>query len=117
MTSRGRSKDRRTRTGTSAVSFRPEQFPLGSPQSRAAVRALLLQNQKRLQFFFFCPELPLNLEKSKCVRYTISDGTLIEVIQFDGNADELTDTELEEFILRHPINSECERNTHVQSKE
>lgn len=98
-------------------SIRPEHFPVGSAQSRAAARALLSQNQKRIQLIFHCAELPLNLETSRCVRNACPDGTILEVVELDGNADELAKDELEEFVLRHPIAYKNERNTGLQSEE
>lgn len=83
--------------------MRPEQFPVGSAQSRAAARALLSQNQKRIQVIVNCPELPLNVETSRCVRNACPDGTILEVLEIDGNAAELTEAQLDEFVLRHPI--------------
>jgi hypothetical protein len=65
-----------------------------------------MENQKRVQMIFCCPEDPLNLETSKCFRSMCPDGTIMEVILFDGNADELSQAEQEEFILRHPISND-----------
>lgn len=98
-------------------SIRPEQFPVGSAQSRAAARALLAQNQKRILVIFHYPELPLDLEKSRCVRNECPDGTILEVLELDGNAAELTEAQLDEFALRHPISYEGERNTDQQLEE
>ena len=94
--------------------FRPEEFPTGSAQSRAAARALVLQNQKRIQVIVSCPEQPLNLDTSECHRYRIPDGTEIVVLELDGNDAELSEAELEEFILRHPLSCEPERNSYEQ---
>jgi hypothetical protein len=98
-------------------SIRPEQFPLASAKSRAAARALLAQNQKRIQVIFHCPELPLSLEKSRCFRNECPDGTILEVLEIDGNAAELSEVQLEEFVLGHPISYEGERNTDHQLGE
>ncbi len=83
--------------------IRPEDFPVGSAQSRAAVRELLMQTENRISLIFSCPENPLNLERSRCCRYGCPDGSIIEVVDLAGNAAELSESELEEFILRHPI--------------
>lgn len=91
--------------------LRPEEFPIGSAQSRACARRLLMDNQKRIQVVFSCPDTTLQLKTSTCTRYTIPDGTLIEVLHLDGNADELSESELEQFILRFPISYHGERNT------
>jgi hypothetical protein len=85
------------------ASIRPEEFPVGSAQSRAAVRELLVQSQKRIQLIFACPEGPLNLEESRCFRSACPDGTIIEVVELTGNSAELSESELEKFILSHPI--------------
>src|SRR4051812_3705653 len=87
---------------TQALCPRPEEFPLGSPQSRAAARTMLQKNQKRVGIIVHCKDMPLNLANSTCCRYLCPDGiTIMEVVEFDGNADELSATEIEEFIARH----------------
>src|SRR4051812_48856853 len=83
--------------------IRPEEFPVGSAQSRAAVRELLMQTHKRIVVIFACPEEPLNLGESRCFRSGCPDGTIIEVVHLAGNSAELSELELEKFILRHPI--------------
>lgn len=101
----------RRRKSTSAIerllsrraSIRPEESPVGSAQSRAAVRELLVQSQKRIQLIFACPEEPLNLEESRCFRSACPDGTILEVVELAGNSAELSESELEKFILSHPI--------------
>ncbi len=99
------------------ASIRPEEFPVGSAQSRAAVRELLMQSQKRIQLIFACPEEPLNLGESRCFRSACPDGTIIEVVELAGNGAELSESELEKFILRHPIVYDRSRNTYPQSYE
>jgi hypothetical protein len=64
---------------------------------------MLQKNQKRVALIFGCREEPLNLATSTCYRSMCPDGTIIEVVQFDGNPRELTDAEMDEFILKHPI--------------
>jgi hypothetical protein len=108
-------RNRRKYTYTSSVG--PEHFPPGSAQSRAAARGLLMENQKRVQMIFSCPEDPLNLETSECFRSMCPDGTIIEVVLFDGNADELSRAEQEEFILGYPISYDGKRNTVEQLEE
>jgi hypothetical protein len=105
------------RIPTRHASIRPEDFPVGSAQSRAAMRELLMQTQKRIQLIFTCPEEPLNLEESRCSRSACPDGTIIEVLELAGNAAELSESELEEFILRHPIVYDRSRNTYPKSYE
>lgn len=95
MKSRGKSR--------SYSSIRPEHFPVGSAESRAAARQLLTGNQKRIQIIFGCPEEPLDLEASECIRSMCPNGTILEVILFHGNGDELSEAEHEEFVLRQPI--------------
>jgi hypothetical protein len=97
------------------TAIRPEDFPVGSAQSRAAMRDLLMQAQKRIQLIFACPDEPLKLEESRCFRSACPDGTIIEVLELAGNAAELSESELEEFILRHPIIYDRNRNTYPQS--
>jgi hypothetical protein len=82
---------------------RPDHFPIGSAESRAAARQLLEENQKRVQVIFSCPEEPLDLIASECFRSMCPDGTILEVICFHGNGDELSEAEHEAFVLRHPI--------------
>ncbi len=81
---------------------RPEDFPVGSLESRAAARALLLQTQRRFRMIFCCKERceeePLNLDTSTCKRQTWPDGSLVEIICLDGSDSELTEEEFEAFI-------------------
>jgi hypothetical protein len=88
---------------TAGRELRPEDFAVGSRRSRAAARALLSENQKRIALIFDCKDLPLNLETSTCVRNMSSDSTIIEVVCIDGNVGEITEAELDQFILQHPI--------------
>jgi hypothetical protein len=85
------------------LNVRPEHFPIGSVESRTAARQLLEENQKRVQMIFTCPEEPLDLIASECFRSRCPDGTILELIYFHGNGDELSEGEHEEFVLRHPI--------------
>ena len=62
-----------------------------------------MQSQKRIQVIFAGREEPLNLEESRCFRSSCPDGTIIEVVELAGNDAELSESQLEEFILRHPI--------------
>jgi hypothetical protein len=48
MSKQRRSKNAIGRPSKQTLGPRPEEFPLGSPQSRAAARAVLLNNQKRV---------------------------------------------------------------------
>lgn len=97
--------------------MRPEEFPVGSAHSRAAVRGLLIQNQKRIQVIFDCPEEPLSLEESECFRSACPDGTIIEVVELAGNGSELSESELEKFVLRHAISQDGNRNSCLWSDE
>jgi hypothetical protein len=82
---------------------RPADFPVGSLQSRAAARALLLQQQKRVQLIFSVDGEPLNLETSTCERQVWPDGALFELVMLDGSDTDLTDAQLEAFIQQHPV--------------
>ena len=82
--------------------LRPADFPVGSLQSRAAARALLLQGQKRYELIFHTDE-PLNLETSTCERRIWPDGTLFALVMLDGRDTDLTDEQLEAFIQQHPV--------------
>jgi len=118
MSKQRRSKNAFEKTTAQTLGLRPEEFPLGSPQSRAAARGMLLKNQKRVTVIIACRGRALNLAASTCYRYICPDGvTVMEVVFFDGNAEELSKAETEEFILRHPIRHDCERNTYDQSRE
>jgi hypothetical protein len=80
----------------------PADFPVGSLQSRAAARALLLQGQKRYELIFYTDK-PLKLETSTCERRIWPDGTLFALVMLDGRDTDLTDAQLEAFIQQHPI--------------
>jgi hypothetical protein len=45
----------------------------------------------------------LNLAKSKCQRTLSPNGLLMEIVNFDGNTDELKDQELEQFVEGFPV--------------
>ena len=45
------------------------------------------------------------------------DGSILEVLEFDGNAGELAEAEIEDFVSRHPISYQSERNTDWQLEE
>ena len=95
------------------TSVRPGDAVLGSLESRAAARALLLQNRNHFRTIFTCndPNLtPLNLEKSTCDRQIWPDGTLSEIISLHGRVEDLSEEQLQAFIDRHPI----KRNTSEQ---
>jgi hypothetical protein len=106
MSSRRQPRSTSRRSLTPSPGLRPEEFPVGSAQSRAAVRTLLLNKQKRIAVILTCQELPLRLETSTCTRNMTPGGTIIEVVCIDGNVDEMTEAQLDEFILRHPIHYE-----------
>jgi hypothetical protein len=86
-----------------AQDFRPENFPIGSPESRAAARARLLQQRKRVRLILYALDGPLKLESSTCERLIWPDGSLCEVVFLDGRYTDLTSAELEAFIGQHPI--------------
>jgi len=80
-------------------------------ESRAAVRAALLQTQKRVQVVFSCPETGSpDLENATCHRY-IYDGTLFETVLMDGDVNQLSEDQWEEFLARYPISTRAERNS------
>lgn len=82
---------------------KPGDYPLGSLESRAAARALLEGNQKRVRLIFYVIDKPLNLETSSCVRLFWPDGTLFEEVMLDGSSSNLTDEELDTFVATFPI--------------
>ena len=96
-------KRRRTRETEQHSGFSGWDFPIGSIESRAAVRAALLQTQKRVQVVFSCPETGApDLENATCDRH-ICNGTLIETVLMDGDVNQLSDDQWEEFLARYPI--------------
>jgi hypothetical protein len=97
--------------------FRPADFPVASLQSRAAARALLLKSQRTNRMVVSCEDEPLNLETSTCNRQIWPDGSIFELVILDGAARDISEAQLEEFILRHPISGSAERNTLRSSKE
>jgi hypothetical protein len=90
--------------------FRPEDFPVGSPQSRAAARALLVRNRKNIQIIVYGMDQPLNLETSTCKRQIWPDGTLFNLIELDGRMSDLTDEQLKTFVEKYPIVDNRGRN-------
>jgi hypothetical protein len=98
---------RRTHETEQHSGFSGWDFPVGSIESRAAVRAALLQTQRRVQMIFCCPELgPPDLRKSTCSRHLCADGTLIETLFIEGDDNQLSAAQLEEFLAQHPISTE-----------
>lgn len=95
---------------------RPADFPVGSLKSRAAARALMLQQQQRIQLIFYIEGKSLSLETSSCNRQIWPNGSLFELVMLDGRAADLTDAHLEAFIELHPVVNN-ERNAHEWSKE
>ena len=51
---------------------------------------------------------PANLANSKCTR-RVSNGVLMEVVQLDGNRDELSDGQLQKFVESFPIEGAAPR--------
>jgi hypothetical protein len=47
----------------------------------------------------------LNLATSKCQRTLSANGLLMEIVNFDGNTDELKEQELEQFVEGFPVHS------------
>jgi hypothetical protein len=47
----------------------------------------------------------LNLAKSKCQRTLSPNGLLMEIVNFDGNTDELKEQELAQFVECFPVQS------------
>jgi|ERR1019366_7707532 hypothetical protein len=94
---------RKTGISVQAQGLRPADFPIGSLQSRAAARALLLQHQKRAKLILSIEGKPLSLETSTCTRQIGLDGSLVEFVMLDGDDTDLTDAQLEAFIQQHPV--------------
>ena len=103
MGRRFNSQARKTELSARAQDLRPADFPVGSLQSRAAARALLLQQQKRITLIFCVEGEPLNLERSTCERRIWPNGTLFDLVMLDGDDTDLTDAQLEAFIQKHPV--------------
>jgi hypothetical protein len=94
---------RKTGLSERAQNLRLADFPVGSLQSRASARALLLQQQKRFQLIFYVEGEPLNLERSTCERRIWPDGTLFDLVMFHGDDTDLAEGQREAFIQQHPI--------------
>ena len=94
---------------------RPEDFQVGSLQSRAAARSLLLQGQNKVRVILFVYDQPLNLETSTCERQIGQTGTLFELVSLDGSHTDLSEAELEEIIQQLPIVHRGCRNMDEQS--
>jgi hypothetical protein len=101
---------RNTATRVQHRKFRPEDFAVGSPQSRAAARALLMRNQRRFQLVLYGMDEPLNLETSTCERQIWPDGTQFDLICLDGRMRDLTDEQLQAFVEKHSIVDNRGRN-------
>lgn len=89
----------------------PSDYEIGSLESRAAARALLVETQKRVRLVFFVIGQPLNLETSTCERSWWPDGTLYEQVLLDRTNKDLTQAALDEFVSRFPIETLGERNS------
>lgn len=88
---------------------RPGDYELGSLESRAAARAMLdrrlTQQQKRFRVHVRAIGKSLKLENTRCTRSMWPDGTVSEMMKFDGG-DSLTAAQreqLEQLIRRVPI--------------
>ena len=67
-------------SGSSSDSLpRPDEFPLGSPQSRAAARAMLARRDRvDLRIIVDCPRPDGHVRSS--YRYKDNDGRVVEVV-------------------------------------
>src|SRR5262245_60208231 len=87
----------------------PAAYELGSPESRAAARALLdarlkADQQKRFRLTIAMLGRPLSLETSRCTRSWWPDGTIFENVRFDGaHPTEAQREQLEKLICKVPI--------------
>jgi hypothetical protein len=89
---------------------RPADYELGSPESRAAARALLelakLNPDQRRTFRVTLQLIgkPMNLETSTCQCQLWQDGTVFELVTVDGaDPTEAQQEQLEKFIREVPI--------------
>ena len=88
------------------LTVRPGDFPIGSPESRAAARALVqarTQSPKVGLRLILDTYDSLDLDKSTCRRALTGDGTVTEIVCLHGSAKDISDAELQAFIARHPI--------------
>jgi hypothetical protein len=90
-----------------AATFRPEDFAVGSIESRAAARTQLLCEQQRIRVIFHVLDEPLKLQTSTCERLIWPDGSLVEIVFLDGRYTDLTAQELDSFICQHPVVGAC----------
>ena len=117
MRRRSNPQANRERLSARIRGVRPADFPVGSLESRAAVRALLVEEQKRFQLIYYVIGKPRNLEASTCERQIWPDGSLFELVMLDGRDTDLTEAQLEAFIQQHPVVNRGGRNTDEQSDD
>lgn len=84
---------------------KPEDYELGSLESRAAARANLdgRYPRSRCRVVVSMIGQPLNIEQSACRRVIWDNITLCDFVELKGSADQLTPLQLEQFINRFPI--------------
>lgn len=129
------STKRQLAEGATISGLNPGMFPVGSPESRAAARALLqarLESQyasrSRIVFQVIQPAAtkPLihvtperlviekaetrvsgkvDLEKSSCTRMLDSKNNLLEFVFLDDSSRSLSDAELDKFVNSFPVGS------------
>ena len=91
--------------GATSMSPRPVDFPLGSPESRAAARLMLNTRlkdpEKRFRLIVRHLGPSDNTIKPTCKRQWWPDGTLFEEVIFNGS--DITDEELDDFVQGFPI--------------
>jgi len=88
-----------------ASGLKPGDFPIGSVESRAAMRAILDRGGDMDGSFRIVSEVigkELDLEQSTCRRYWSGDR-LIEAVCLTGSSNDLTEQQLDAFVKRFPI--------------
>jgi hypothetical protein len=87
--------------------LRPGDYTLGSLQSRAAARLLLAKRQtepgNRIRLVVSAVAQSLNLAASTCTRRRGANGLLTEIVMLHGTKADLTQSEMDAFVERWPI--------------
>ncbi len=90
----------------------PAAYEIGSPESRAAARALLdakLNADQRKRFRLVVQHIgqPVNLELSTCACSLWPDGTVFEFVQLAGSdSDEAQRKQLDKFVRMLPVDGQ-----------
>lgn len=70
---------------------------------RRVEQVLTPEDKEPFRVIITLPWKKLDLTRSTCTRYRCDDGTVTEVLHLDGDAEDISPEELEQFIQSFPI--------------